>query len=314
MSVSEPALARAERMAIDELNEGGVLGLPVEPIVVDCASDPLSFADRARALINDGVRHLFGCWTSASRKSVKDVVEAAGGLLWYPVQYEGLEQSPNVVYTGSCLNQQVAPAVEWALRQFGPRVFLVGSDYVFPRTAHTMVRSLLEATRGTSVAGEIFVPLGHQEFADVAQRIVESNASFVLNTLNGDSNLWFLRQFATTVGRRIAILSVSVAESELQSVANAPLDHYACWSYFESLTSPENRRYVAACKRRYGDDHLCSAPSVTAYYSVHLWRAAIQAAGTVEVEAVQKHLPGCNYDSPAGRIVILPNHHVALRA
>lgn len=148
MAVSERPLLDAEKMAIDEINgQGGVLGRPIEPVQADGASAPDLFAEEARRLLGEGVGVLFGCWTSASRKAVKPEVEESGGLLWYPVQYEGLEQSDNIVYTGSCLNQQVFPAVEWAVAHVGRRLFLLGSDYVFPRIANRLTRLLVRGPR-----------------------------------------------------------------------------------------------------------------------------------------------------------------------
>ena len=162
MSISERPLLDAEQMAIEEINDrGGILGRRVEPVVADGASASETFARKARGLLADGVPCLFGCWTSASRKAVKPEVEAAGGLLWYPVQYEGLEESPHIVYTGSCLNQQVLPAAEWALEHVGRRIFLLGSDYVFPRISNRLTRLLVEHHRkGGEIVGERYVPLG----------------------------------------------------------------------------------------------------------------------------------------------------------
>ena len=197
MALSEQPLLDAERMALDEINQlGGVLGCRIEPIIADGDSTPETFAQRAGELLASGVKVLFGCWTSASRKAVRPVVEAASGLLWYPVQYEGLEESPHIVYTGSCLNQQISPAVEWALANVGSRLFLLGSDYVFPRTANKLIRSLVESHGdGGAIVAERYVPLGEQDFADVIREIQRLRPQLVFNTLNGDSNLAFFRQY-----------------------------------------------------------------------------------------------------------------------
>ena len=241
MALSEQPLLDAERMALDEINQrGGVLGCRIEPVIADGDSDPETFAQRAGELLASGVKSLFGCWTSASRKAVRPVVEAAGGLLWYPVQYEGLEESPHIVYTGSCLNQQISPAMEWALANVGSRFFLLGSDYVFPRTANKLIRSLVEiAARAEPIVAERYVPLGEQDFADVIGEIQRLRPQLVFNTLNGDSNLAFFRQYhaAGLTARQIPVLSVSVAETELQSIADVAAGHLTCWNYFESLDS-----------------------------------------------------------------------------
>ena len=160
MTISEGPLVEVELMAIDEINKTrGILGYQIEPVIMDGASVPETFAQKAQELLSLGVKFLFGCWTSASRKVVKPIVEDADGLSWYPVQYEGLEESGHIVYTGSCPVQQIVPAVEWVLAHVGSRIFLVGSDYVFPRTANNLVRSEVENRRG-SIVGERYVPQG----------------------------------------------------------------------------------------------------------------------------------------------------------
>ncbi len=318
MALSERPLGDAERMAVEEINaRGGVLGCPVEPVIADGASEPETFAQRAGELLASGVPFLFGCWTSASRKAVRPVVEAGGGLLWYPVQYEGLEESPHIVYTGSCLNQQISPAMEWALANVGSRFFLLGSDYVFPRTANKLIRSLVENHGdGGAIAAERYVPLGVQDFAEVLGEIQHLGPQLVINTLNGDSNLAFFRQYraAGLAADEVPVLSVSVAETELQSIPDVAEGHLACWNYFQSLDLPENRRFVADFQQRYGPTQVCSAPMVLAYCQIYLWKQAVEAAGSFDVAQVAKHLPGQSFTGPAGRLTIEANHHVTMNA
>jgi len=318
MAISERSLVEAALVAVDEINQaGGLLGARVEAVAADGASNPATFAQRAQELLDAGAVALFGCWTSASRKAVKPVVEAAEGLLWYPVQYEGLEESPHIVYTGSCLNQQVTPAVAWATAQFGTRVFLLGSDYVFPRTANRLVRSLVEGPGdGGRIVGEAYAGLGEQDFGEALRQIAEQRPDFVLNTLNGDSNLAFYRQ-AHEAGLDPAhtpVLAVSVGETELQSLAPLAAGHLACWSYFQSLDNPENQHFVARFRARYGADRVCSDPMVMAYCQVHLWRQAVEAAGAFDPAVVAQRVAGQSYTGPAGAIVVNANHHVTKHA
>ncbi len=318
MAVSERPLVDAALLAVEQINAaGGVLGSQIVPLVADGASTAATFAGRADELVQSGVVSIFGCWTSASRKAVRPVIDAAESLLWYPVQYEGLEQSPRIVYTGSCLNQQVAPAVEWATEHLGRRVFLVGSDYVFPRTANRLIRSLIERRgNGGYVTGEVYSDLGEQDFSDVLRQIAEQNPDFILNTLNGDSNLAFYRQ-AQAAGldaEQSPIIAFSVGETELQPVVEAAAGHLACWSYFQSIDSPENHRFVADFRARYGADRVCCDPMAMAYCGVHLWRQAVEAAGAAEPAAVARHVVGQTFDGPAGTLVIGENQHVAKHA
>ncbi|AKV00242.1 Urea ABC transporter, substrate binding protein UrtA [Labilithrix luteola] len=317
MSSSELPLLTAERMAIDEINaSGGVLGYRIEPEIADGESEASSFARRAEELDRVGSKALFGCWTSASRKAVKRVVEEADNVLYYPVQYEGLEQSENIFYLGSCLNQQAAPALDWAIANLGPRVLLVGSDYVFPRVANRLIRSIVKAHPGREVVAERYVQLGAQDFSAVVDEIRRLSPSVVINSLNGESNLGFFRQCraAGITAKDIPILSLSAAEPEMQPVVDSAEGHYACWSYFQIIDTPDNDKFVFAYRARNGMAQLCSAPIVTAYSQIMLWRQAVEDAGTFESAAVRQSTVGCEVASPAGPMTILPNHHTPLRA
>ncbi len=317
MAISERALLDVEQMTLDEINAaGGVLGRRIEPVVADGESTPTTFARRARELLESGVDTLFGCWTSASRKAVKPVVEALDGLLWYPVQYEGLEQSRHIVYTGSCLNQQITPATEWAMDTFGPRVFLIGSDYVFPRTANLLVRALVERRGSGEIVAERYIPLGDPGVDPVIEAIVRSKPDVVFNTLNGDSNLAFFRgaHGAGLTPETTPIISVSVSENEVQSVAAEAAGHYACWNYFQSLDTEDNRAFVERFQRRYGRDRACSAPMLLSWYQLQLWKQAVEAAGSFDAPAVREQLAGRQIAGPAGAIAIQDNHHVTLPA
>jgi ABC-type branched-subunit amino acid transport system substrate-binding protein len=221
MAISEASLKDAELMAIAEINEaGGVLGRIIEPVIEDGASDPTTFALKARKLhrTRQGST-IFGGWTSASRKAVLPVLEELNALMWYPVEYEGLECSPQIFYTGICPNQQVGPAVDWLLQNKGKSFYLVGSDYVFPRTANKLIKAHLKRKGGT-LAGEEYVPLGTTEFGDLIKRIKQAKPDVVFNTLNGDSNLAFYQQYkdAGISAQEIPIMAVSVAEEELRRI------------------------------------------------------------------------------------------------
>jgi urea ABC transporter urea binding protein len=318
MAISERPLLDAELMAIEELNaQGGVLGRAIEPVVLDGASEPEIFAAKASELLAAGVGCLFGCWTSACRKAVKPRVEAADGLLWYPVQYEGLEESRHIVYTGACLNQQISPAVEWAMKNLGPHSFLLGSNYVFPRAANRLIRSQVEGHAGGGrIVGERHVPLGGQDFTAVLEEIARLQPQVIFNTLNGDSNLAFFRQYeaAGLDPRRMTVLSFSVAETEVQSVAASAAGHLACWNYFQSLGTPANRRFVARFKQRFGAERVCSAPMVAAYCQIRLWKRAAELSGSLDPARIRERLPGLRISGPAGMVSIRANHHAAARA
>jgi urea transport system substrate-binding protein len=314
MAISEKSVRDATLLAIAEINEdGGLLGRKIEAVVVDGRSDWPTFAVEAERLIaRDKVSVVFGCWTSASRKTVLPVFERHEHLLFYPVQYEGLEQSPYVVYTGAAPNQQLVPAVKWCFDELRARkFFLVGSDYVFPRTANEIMRAQIQALRG-EVVGEEYVLLASVDFEQIVRQIVETQPDVILNTVNGDSNVAFFRQLraAGITPDEIPTMSFSIAEDELRSMdVQAMSGNYATWNYFQSINRPENTAFVDAFKSRYGEDRVTDDPIEAAYFGVHLWAQAVQDAGTDDVQAVRKKLAGQSYPAPGGIVSIDPDSH-----
>lgn len=312
MAISESPVVDAILLAIDELNEaGGLLGRQIEPVIVDARSDPAYSAEEAeRLILEEEVAAIFGCWTSACRKSVRPVVEEHNSLLFYPVQFEGLEESPNIAYLGATPNQQVLPAVEWAFKSLGQRFFLVGSDYVFPRAANEIVKDHL-ARLGAEVAGEEYVLLGDTDFESVVGRILDSKPDIILNTVNGDSNIAFfraLRQAGITT-EQIPTLSFSIAEAELQGMTlTDAVGDYAAWNYFQSLDTSTNQDFVNRFKSKYGDNRVTDDPIEAAYTGVHLWADAVEAAGTLETEQVRGQLANRRYSAPQGWIRVDSNN------
>ncbi len=310
MAISETSVASATQMAIEEINaRGGVLGRRVEPVVVDGRSDWPTFAREAERLISgEKVSVIFGCWTSASRKTVKPVIEEHNHLLFYPVQYEGLEQSPNIVYTGAAPNQQIIPAVKWSLDNIGRRFFLVGSDYVFPRTANAIIRDQVTALGG-EVVGEEYVLLGSDDVKGIVAQIARAKPSVILNTINGDSNVAFFRELraAGITPDSIPTMSFSIAENELQSLsAKDMVGDYAAWNYFQSIDSPENRDFVRRFRARFGADRVTSDPIEAAYFGVYLWAQAVEDAGTDDVARVRENIKRQSLSAPNGIVYVDP--------
>ena len=311
MAISETAVRDATLLAIEELNAaGGVLGRRIEPVVADGRSDWPVFAREAERLITtERVAVVFGCWTSASRKSVKPVFEHHNSLLFYPVQYEGLEQSPNIVYTGAAPNQQIIPAVKWSFDHLGKRFFLVGSDYVFPRTANAIIKAQVTALGGT-IVGEEYLSLGNLVAEKIVHQIVQAQPAVILNTLNGGSNVAFFEALheAGVSPESVPTVSFSIAEGEmLQMDAGAMTGNYAAWNYFQSVDNPENRRFVAAFRARFGRHRVTDDPMEAAYFGVHLCAHAVTAAGTTEVSAVRKALQSQSLPAPEGIVSIDPD-------
>lgn len=318
MAISEKSVVDAEQLAIKEINAaGGVLGKQIEAIVEDGASDWPTFAEKSKKLIDqDKVVAVFGCWTSASRKAVLPVYEEKKHMLWYPVQYEGQECSQNIFYTGAAPNQQIEPSVDWLLENKGKEFFLVGSDYVFPRTANTVIKAQLEAKGGT-VVGEDYLPLGNTEVTAIITKIRAAlpDGGVIYNTLNGDSNVAFFKQLqgAGITADKYPVMSVSIAEEEVKAIGVEFLkDHYAAWNYFMTVDSPANKKFVDAFKKEYGGDRVTNDPMEAAYIAVYLWKAAVEKAGTADdLEKVRAAAYGVTYDAPGGMVTMNANHHIS---
>ncbi len=312
MSFSESPLMDAAMMAFDEINAGGgVLGHRVVPLVEDCASDAETYALKSRHLIEkQGVVDFFGCWTSSSRKAVKPVMEAANALLWYPVQYEGLEQSASIVYTGNCLNQQVEPAFHWAARHLGRSCYLVGSDYVFPKTANRFIR-MLAGRHGVEVLGECYLPLGSENFARVIDDIKGLKPAVVFNTVNGDSNLAFYYHYNQSGLRaeEIPVMAFSIGEVELMDIGPSAVDHYACSGYFQCLDNSANTDFIRRYRQIYGKDRVVSDAVAGSYTQPYLWKELVERSKTFDMGVLKKNIPGTTHDGPGGTITIHVNHH-----
>lgn len=317
MALSEAHLVSSAMMAVEEINrDGGVLGRPVRAIVEDGASDPDVFGQKARKLVeDDGVSSIFGCWTSSSRKAVLPVVERRNALLWYPLQYEGLEKSRHVIYTGSCLNQQIEPAVRWALKKEYRSCFLVGSDYVFPRTANRLIRALVESAGGR-IMGESYHPLGTAAFEDVAREIARLKPEIVYNTVNGSENVQLFHALSNAGihAAETPVLSFSLSELELAECSQVAQGQLACWSYFQSMTKPGPGDLVSRFRGRYGQAEVLSDPSVTAYSQVHLWKEVVEKAQSLDTDDILANLTGCTFHLGDESYEISDNHHVNRRA
>ncbi|MBI3960316.1 MAG: urea ABC transporter substrate-binding protein [Chloroflexi bacterium] len=317
MSISEVSVRDATLLAINEINAaGGINGKMLEAVVEDGASDWPTFAEKARKLIQqDGVAVVFGCWTSASRKAVLPVFEELNGLLFYPVQYEGLEASPNIFYTGAEPTQQIIPGVDFLVNELGAQsIYLLGSDYVFPRTANLIIKAQLEDA-GIALAGEEYVPLGGTEFSTIISKIQEAKPAAIFNTLNGDSNVAFFKQFkdAGFTPESLPVMSVSVAEEEVRGIGIENIaGHYTAWNYYQTTDTPENAKFVEAYKTAYGADRVTDDPIEAGYFGVYLWKAMVEKAGSTDVDAVRAAAQSgeIQFQAPEGLVKVEPeNQH-----
>lgn len=311
MGDSESPVVDATLLAIDQINQqGGVLGCLIEPVVTDGRSDSTTFAREAeRLIVQEEVCTVFGCWTSASRKTVVPIFEEHDHLLVYPVQYEGVEESPNVIYTGAAPNQQIIPAVKWAYAFEGKRkFFLVGSDYVFPRVAHEIIKDQLEEL-GAEVVGEEFLPLGSSNVGPIVEKIEQTGPDIILNSINGDSNKTFFAKLraAGIEPAQVPTMSFSIGEEELRYMdVSAMVGDYAAWNYFQTINSSENQEFISNFRQKYGPQRVVNDPMESAYFGVKLWVQAIRSAATTEPPEIRRAMRNQRTRAPGGEVRIDP--------
>jgi urea transport system substrate-binding protein len=307
--ISELSMIDGELLALEEINkEGGLLGRRLEAVEADGRSDWPTFAREAQRLIDqEKVSVIFGCWTSASRKSVKPVVEQRSHLLIYPMAYEGLEQSPNIVYTGAAPNQQVVPAVNWCYQTLKARKFyLVGSDYVWPHCVNEIIKDQLKAL-GAECAGESYIFFGGADVEPAVRAIAKASPDVIISTVVGDSNEPFYQrlQAAGILPQCTPVVAFSIAEDELRKLPlRALVGDYGAWDYFQSIDRPENHAFVRRFQAKYGADRVTSDVIVAAYTSVRLWAQAVVEAQTDDVGEVLKAIRRQSINAPEGIITV----------
>ncbi|MCW2798113.1 urea ABC transporter substrate-binding protein [Nocardioides sp.] len=315
MAISEQTVRDSLGLAAKEINaDGGILGKQIKFIEEDGQSEPTVFAEKINKLLTeDKVAAVFGGWTSASRKAMLPVVEGANGLLFYPVQYEGLEASKNIYYTGATTNQQIIPAMDFLKSKGVKTLFLAGSDYVFPRTANKIIKQYAK-TLGIEIVGEEYVPLSSDNWTTQVAKIAAAKPDFVFNTINGSSNVGFIKAYdeAGLGATKSPIISVSIAEEEAPAMGVNLTGQYAAWNYFESVKSPANAAFIKAFQAEYGAKRVTSDPMEAAYTSLYLYKGMVEKAKSFCVDAVNKASGGVTFDAPEGTVTVNgTNHHIA---
>jgi urea transport system substrate-binding protein len=327
MAISETSLKDVLLFTFDQINaKGGVLGKKIEPVVVDPASNWPLFAEKAeQLLVKDKVAVVFGCWTSVSRKSVLPVFEKYNGMLFYPVQYEGEELSKNIFYTAEAVNQQAIPAVDYMLGEGKKKFYLLGSDYVYPRTTNKILKKYLKM-KGIPDSDiiEIYTPFGHTDYQTIVAEIKKFSAdgtACVISTLNGDTNVPFFKEFANAglTSENCPVVSFSLSEDELRSLPTKDLvGHLGCWTYFMSLKTPENKMFVhdfkkwletapAGVERK---NRVTCSPMNLSRIGVYLWKQAVEKAGSFDVDKVREAMIGQTFKAPEGEVTMQENHHL----
>ncbi|MEI7953659.1 MAG: urea ABC transporter substrate-binding protein [Verrucomicrobiota bacterium] len=343
MAISETSLRDVLLFTFDEINaKGGVLGKKIEPVVVDGASNWPLFAEKAKQLLEqDKVAATFGCWTSVSRKSVLPVFEEKKGLLFYPVQYEGEEMSPNIFYTAEAVNQQATPAVDYMLAEGKKKFYLIGSDYVYPQTTNLILLEYLrhkgvplknigggftKDDKGKIISAGKYTPFGHTDYQQIISEIKQFAASgnaCIINTLNGDTNVPFFKEYAAAglTAESCPVVSFSVSEDEFRGLpAKQLVGQLGCWTYFQSIKSPANAKFIKDFQAWLAksdvtgivkENRVTCSPMVLSYDGVYLWKAAVEKAGSFDVDKVMAALKGgISFNGPGGKVTSQKNHHL----
>jgi urea transport system substrate-binding protein len=317
MAISETGSVQAEKLAIEQINaEGGVLGRKIKFIQEDGGSDWPTFAEKAKKLlVNDKVASVMGCWTSASRKAVLPVFEQYNGMLYYPTFYEGLEASKNVIYTGQEATQQIIAGLDWVQKEKNAKTFyLLGSDYIWPRTSNKIARKHIENFLKLKVVGEEYFPLGHTQFNSVINKIKLSKPDVIYAIIVGGSNVAFYKQLkaAGVDLTKQTLMTISVTEDEILGIGGENIvGGYACMKYFESLDNPNNKAFVAAFKKMWGDKIVIGDVTQAAYLGPWLWKLTVEKAGSFDIDKVAAASPGIEFKgAPEGYVRIHENHHL----
>lgn len=318
VAVVEHTLHDAALMAIDEINAaGGVHGKQLRPIIEDPASDPATYADRARRLmIRDKCVSVFGSYTSASRQAVLPITEQRSNLYWYPTLYEGRECSRNIMYGGALPNQQQDISVPWAIENFGPRFYMIGNNYVYPKEENNYCKTLLDK-HGGEVVHEEYVPLGHSDFSSVINRIRAEKPDVIFATVVGDSDVAFARQYyaAEFDPEEMPVLSLTRSEVEVKAIGGeAAAGHFSSAPYFMGTETPENEKFVEAYKSRYGADEVTHFVSEAAYFQVYQFKAALEKLDPANISpaTIRDAAVGNSMMAPQGEILIDGNLHTHL--
>ncbi|MFT7413702.1 MAG: urea transport system substrate-binding protein [Methylophagaceae bacterium] len=323
MAISETGAQEAEKLAIKQINEsGGILGRQIEIVQEDGASDWPTFAEKSRKLlVQDKVAAVFGCWTSASRKAALPVFEQENGLLYYPTFYEGLEQSHNVIYTGQEATQQILAGLDWVTKEKDAKTFyLIGSDYIWPRTSMKIARKHIENVLGGKVVGEDYKPLGDTQFGSTINKIRLKKPDVIYAAVVGGSNVAWFKQLkaAGITSENQTLLTISVTEDEVLGIGGENLEgFYSIMKYFQSQDNPNNVEFVKEFKAMWGEDSVIGDVTQAAYLGPWLWKAAVERAGSFDVDKVIAESEKGDIElttAPEGYVKLHSNHHLWSKA
>lgn len=307
-------------LGIEEINAaGGIDGRELVAVRHDPQSNPARYAQLAEKLIvQDRVNVIFGCYMSSSRKAVIPVIEKWNKLLFYPTLYEGFEYSGNVIYTGAAPNQNSVQLAEFMTTNFGARVYLIGSDYIYPYESNRIMGELVMQRPGSEKLGEHYAALDATEkhYRAIMADIRDKQPDFIFSTVVGDSTASLYRAYAEAGfdPKRMPIASLTTSEAEISQMGRGvATGHFTAAPYFQSIDSPANQRCLAQLRARFGDGCVPNLCWEAAYFQMHIYANAFAQAGSDGIAEILPHILGAEFDAPQGRVKIDPsNHHTCL--
>lgn len=310
MALIEETQYRGTMIAIEEINEtGGINGRELVPVVFDPASDNAMFRMHARKMLaEDGIKTIFGCYTSSSRKAVLPIVERLNGLLWYPTLYEGFEFSPNIIYTGAAPNQNSTALFKYLSANYGSRFYFIGSDYVYPRESNRIMRAMINQSGG-EVVGEMYVSLNarREEFYPIMRDIRTTSPDVIFSTVVGNATV-YLYQAYHDFGfnpKSMPIASLTTTEAEIAAMGpDVGEGHVTAAPYFQGAGGPREEAFVKRYKKRYGESESTNMCVEAAYFQVHLLAKAIEQVNTLDTDILRPVVLGSTIDAPQGSVTI----------
>jgi branched-chain amino acid transport system substrate-binding protein len=307
-------------LGIEEINDaGGIDGRELVAVRYDPQSSPSRYAELAeRLIVQDGVHVIFGCYMSSSRKAVIPVIEKWNKLLFYPTLYEGFEYSSNVIYTGAAPNQNSVQLAEFMTSNFGARVYLIGSDYIYPYESNRIMGELVQQRQHSEKVAERYMALQatQKDFAEIMADVRNKQPDFIFSTVVGESTAALYRAYASAGfdPKAMPIASLTTSEAEISQMERGiAAGHYTSAPYFQSIQSDANQRCLARLRQRFDD---CSVPNLcweAAYFQMHIFANALRLSGDEGIAQLMPHILGSEFDAPQGRIKVDPaNHHTCL--
>jgi urea transport system substrate-binding protein len=324
MAAIEQPIVNSVLLSIKQINKtGGLLGKQIDPIVAACSPTAESFAAKADFLIkNENVCAIFGCYTSATRRAIKSIVEKHKNLLIFPAAYEGLETSENVLYVGTTANQQITPAITWCIKTLGKKLFLVGSNNLFSKISHIIIKEHAKFFGAQILEDSYIIQKTNnpeinnnqtQDFSKNIKQIIEliknKNPEVIINTLQWDENKEFMLQLKSEgiTRDKIPTMFFRLDKAKIKNIGTDILSgNYTSSSYFENIQTKENLKFIRKIKKEYGPNKSITADEASGYASIQLWAKAIKKAGSANPTSVKKALENIDIKSPEGTIYVDP--------